>query len=534
MPSPETRWEEQKQHIGAQIEEQKLALGDLFYSRKILFVLIVLLQVALLLLCFVFFAAVFRYVYGVMVVLAAVLCIYELNRQNEEAGFKISWILLVTLLPLFGWFAYLLMHFDRTNRRIRSNADSIASRVTPLLARDRSVRQALAAQDATAAAFGVYCEQAGGGGVYDATETVFYPDGLSFLAALLEALEQAERFIFLEYFIINHKDRMWREILDVLRRKAAAGVEVRVVYDGLGSAMRMPGAYAAQLRRAGLHVSAFAPVVPLISTHQNNRDHHKIAVIDGRVAFNGGINLADEYINERDRGVGFWEDTAIRYRGPAVQAFTAMFLEIWHLRTVGNEDYERYLTRPEPVAAAPGWTIPFAASPLSRYKTAERAYIDLINTATDHLYLTTPYLCPPYGMLEALKYAAQRGVEVDLLLPGRCDKRYSMLLARSYYPELMKAGIRIFEFQPGFIHAKGIMADGRKAVAGTINLDYRSLYLHYECGVYQVGTAAVAAMEQDFQRLLAQSRRVDLEQYFAYPKLARALGQTLRLVAPLL
>ena len=281
----------------------------------------------------------------------------------------------------------------------------------------------------------------------------------------------------------------------------------------------------------------FSPIKPALSSHQNNRDHRKICVIDGHTAFTGGVNLADEYINRRPR-FGHWKDTAVMLKGPAAQSFTMMFLQLWGVTEKEKEDYSRFLYPGEmPLpdeAPAPGFVMPYADSPLDGENVGEQVYLDILGHARRYVHIMTPYLILDDITLAALKYAAKRGVETVIIMPHIPDKLYAYLLARSYYEELLKAGVRIFEYTPGFVHAKMFVCDDEEAVVGTINLDFRSLYLHFECAAYFCQSPVVPEVERDMQETLLKCEEITLAACRSYPFVKRFAGKALRLFAPLM
>ena len=278
------------------------------------------------------------------------------------------------------------------------------------------------------------------------------------------------------------------------------------------------------------------PIKPVVSTHQNNRDHRKICVIDGRVAYTGGVNLADEYINQKER-FGVWKDNAVKIEGEAVDNFTIMFLEMWNVdSTSGYEKYGKYLGYSREVSELKmdGYVIPFGDSPLDNQAIGENIYLDILNQAKKYVHIMTPYLVLDYSLMSALIHAAQRGVDVVIMMPHIPDKKLIYYLGRSYYADLIQNGVKIYEYTPGFVHAKMMVSDDEKAVVGSINLDYRSLYLHFECACLFYQTKAISHMENDFQETLKQCQKIQLSDVFHYPLWKRAVGRVLRFFSPLL
>ena len=325
-----------------------------------------------------------------------------------------------------------------------------------------------------------------------------------------------------------------RRILEVLARKAAGGVDVRVMYDGTCEFSTLPRNYPRLLEKLNIQCKVFSPVQPFVSTHYNYRDHRKILVIDGRVGFTGGVNVADEYINHIQKH-GRWKDPAEMMDGEAVRSLTAQFLQMWGI--LKEPEYEQFLTRPIPVPEnAKGVAAPYGDCPLDGERVGEMVYIDLLNRARDYIHIMTPYLILDGELETALKFAAERGVDVHLILPGKPDKRFPYALAKSHYSALLDSGVKISEWSPGFVHAKVFVVDGREAVVGTINLDYRSLYHHFEDAVWMVDAPCIRDIEQDFQHTLEQSRTVENTSASIWQKhyLLRATGMLLKVIAPLL
>ena len=325
---------------------------------------------------------------------------------------------------------------------------------------------------------------------------------------------------------------MWGRILEILARKAAEGVEVRVMYDGTCEFALLPHGYSDELKKLGIQCKVFAPMSPFVSTHYNYRDHRKILVVDGKVAFTGGINLADEYINRIER-FGHWKDTAVMVRGAAVKNFTLMFLQMWSIdeKTL---DFDHYLAPKTEVPEAGGYVIPYGDCPLDADKVGERVYMDILNRACRYVHIMSPYLILDGEMEAALKFAAERGVEVVLILPGIPDKKVPYALAKTHYRSLLDSGVKIYEYEPGFVHAKVFVSDDREAVVGTINLDYRSLYHHFECGTYMYKTACIDEVEQDIQDTLQKCRTVTEETIRQEPWIRRLAGFVLKPLATLL
>ena len=305
------------------------------------------------------------------------------------------------------------------------------------------------------------------------------------------------------------------------------------MYDGTCALWYLPRKYPQQLQKEGIKCKMFSPVKILFSPHFNNRDHRKIVVVDGKVAFTGGINLADEYINEKVR-FGHWKDVGIMLTGDAVERFTYMFLEMWNVSEKKEDNYSLYERPDNFLQESDGYVIPYSVCPLGPERVGERVYLDIINTAHTDVHIMTPYLIPDHQMLTALTYAAKRGVEVIIIMPHIPDKKYAFVLAKTYYNQLLEAGVRICEYEPGFVHAKAFVSDGEKAVVGTVNLDYRSLYHHFECGVILYKNSQVAEVERDIQETLKKSLEMTIEDYKRLRLRDRMLGRIMRIIAPMM
>ena len=467
-------------------------------------------------------------VYGGSMLAGLIVALIVVNRPRNPY-IKITWILLIMLFPVFAVPFYFYVDADWGHRLVRARLEEIGQETAGLLPQGEEALRSLEEADPGAAGLASYLRRMGGFPVWRNSGADYYPIGEAALSAILKELGQAKDFIFLEYFIIR-EGYMWGRILKVLERKAKAGVEVRVLYDGTCALFDLPYHYPRQLEELGIRCRMCAPLKPLVSTHYNNRDHRKILVVDGRCAFTGGINLSDEYIN-RTHPHGHWKDTAIRITGEAVKSFTLMFLQMWNAADRGMEDCTRYLAASAP-AEAPGWIAPYGDSPFDDENVAEMVYMDILNRARRYVHIMTPYLIIDHEMVTALLFAAKRGVDVKLITPGRPDKKTVFALTRSYYRELIAGGVEIYEYEPGFVHAKSFVSDGVTAVTGSINLDYRSLYLHFECAALLHSVPAVGDIEADFQATLQKCRRIT-EEDCRRDRLSRRLtGWLLRRGAP--
>lgn len=512
-------------------------LFRIIFGRTAFVVLFLLIQIGFLFSCFRWLSNYLVYVYGGMLTLTVVVVVYILNEKSNPS-FKLAWVIPVLVVPVFGTFLYLFVQFQIGTKWINWRLKDAGDDTSPFLKQNPEVMARLDKISRDKANLARYLKNYGGFPVCQNTIVEYFPLGDAMFPELKRQLKKAQNFIFMEYFIIE-RGKMWGEILEILEEKAAQGVEVRVMYDGMCCMMLLPYHYPQTLERKGIRCKMFSPIKPTLSTHQNNRDHRKICVIDGHTAFTGGVNLADEYINVIER-FGHWKDTAVMLKGEGVQNFTMMFLQMWNITEHQKENYGKYVY-PGNIdvcdgAGSPalGFVIPYGDSPLDGENVGERVYMDIINQARNYVHMMTPYLILDNEMVTALTYAAKRGIDTVLIMPHIPDKKYAYLLARSYYPELIEAGVKIYEYTPGFVHAKVFASDDESAVVGTINLDFRSLYLHFECGVFIHKNPVVAEIERDFQATLKKCGQVTLEDCRRYPLLPKMAGRMLRLIAPLM
>ena len=437
-------------------------------------------------------------------------------------------------LPIFGGPFYLLFGFNKLSRHTRKKMAKITEDMVRYDQPDESVLEKMMAAEADAGLQSHYIERGAHSPPYCRTSCEYHPTGEVSWQRMLEELEKAEHYIFLEYFILE-EGTMWDPILAILRRKAAEGVDVRVIYDDLGSIFKLPDGYDKLLESYGIRACVFNPFIPVINLRMNNRDHRKICVIDGHTGFTGGINLADEYINVKELH-GHWKDTAIMLRGEAVWSLTVMFLTMWDFIKGEEADFDLYRPQVYQRELPPddGYIQPFADNPLDDEPVGENVYLNMISRAKKYVYITTPYLIPSNEMMTALCNAARSGVDVRIITPHVPDKWYVHMVSRAHYSQLVEAGVRIFEYTPGFIHAKSFVADGLYAVVGTINLDYRSLYLHFECATWMYGASCIQDIYRDFLETEAVSQEITLEQCRAVPFHTRIARNLLKMFAPLM
>ena len=470
----------------------------------------------------------FVYFYAASVLLSLLLTLRIINNKSNPA-FKIAWLIPILLFPVLGGLVYLVFGSDRTGKYIRNKMGRIEKEMQDGISKANE-RSGIEKMPPDVVNQSHYISNSAHCPPYKNTTVEYLPMGEVKFERMVQELKKAKRYIFMEYFIIQ-EGTMWNTILDVLEEKAKEGVDVRVIYDDMGCILTLPTGYEKTLREKGIQCQIFNPFIPILSSHFNTRDHRKICVIDGNVGFTGGINLADEYINEKEKH-GHWKDTAVLLRGQGVQGLTEMFLELWQFTCQEKLHLCDFL--PNESFLAPGFVQPYGDSPLDSCNLAENVYMQILNHARDYVYITTPYLILDNEMLSALCLAAQSGVDVRIITPHVPDKWYVHMVTRSYYQQLLSAGVRIFEYTPGFIHAKMFVSDNTTAVVGTTNVDFRSFYLHFECGVAFYLSPMVAQVRDDILKTQNICEEITLQKVRAVRAPIRVLRSLLRAFAPLM
>ena len=461
----------------------------------------------------------------------SILVVLRLNSKHTNTAMKVPWIMLILVLPVMGLSLYLLVEMlgdPGVGKRLRAVREDMKDEI-PAGADD--ALQKLEEIDLPGANQARYLWNCTRWPVYENTDVRFFAEAKDAFVAMKADLEKAEKFIFMEYFIVEDGS-CFREIEDILIRKQAQGVEIRFLYDDIGSVGQVNMFFAKRLQEEGIQCRPFNPALPLLNIFLNHRDHRKITVIDGKVGFTGGFNLADEYF-DRTHPYGKWKDSGLRLEGEAVRSLTAAFLELWSVQNNQREDYRAYLDILHSVPAS-GFVQPFADNPLGQERAAEEVYLNLTSQSNKTLYFMTPYLIITDEMHRALRLAAKRGVDVRIITPGIPDKKTVYAVTRSYYAGLAAQGVRIYEYTPGFCHAKQCICDGRIATVGTSNLDYRSLYHHFENNVVLYGCDAIADIAADFENTFPQCREVTESYRSGRGAVLRTWQYILRLFAPLM
>ena len=451
---------------------------------------------------------------------------------NNAEAYKMSWIVIILVLPVSGLFLYFMWGRKRVNSSYFRRSREIDALMVKNLRQNEEIVQDLERQHPNKVQISRYLRKEGFP-IYNNTHATYFGLGEKVLEAMLEDLKQAKKFIFMEYFIVSD-GKVWSDILEVLTRKVKEGVEVKLLFDDFGTLRINTQAFRRDLKSRGIEMSIFNPIHrDMVRMSFNYRNHKKITVIDGNIGYTGGFNLADRYANYIER-FGHWKDSGIRLYGDGVYSFTCFFLNMWRIVNknvrINDADY-----RPQAHVFQEGYVQPFMGGPhRNPHNPTEGVYTRMINKARDYIYITTPYLVLDQSMRDDLTSAAQSGVDVCIIVPRIYDKWYVYMVNVSNYGKLMEAGVHIYEYKPGFIHAKNVIADDECAICGTINTDYRSFYLHYECGVFLSEMEAVKDMKDDFLRTLEECEEMDLAHWSKRPIGNKVMQAALKVLSPLL
>lgn len=509
------------------------------FNKHTLVAFLILLQVAALVYAVVargMYSAVFL---GVCQLVGFGVSVHIIVRRGKSA-YKFVWLFTVITLPIFGTLFYIIFYRQSSSKRFSRRVKN-----SEFFMREDGLSLVKSDENAAENAFPEYrsdikyLEKRAGFPVFGNAEAEYLKTGEIFYERLLEELKKAEKYIFLEFFIIREGE-MWQGIYDILKEKAKDGVTVKVLYDDIGSLKDLPEKFRAELKKHDIECVVFNAFKPFLISMQNNRDHRKIVSIDGKTAFTGGVNIADEYINKINR-FGHWKDAGVMLRGKAAWSFTAIFLQNYEIATGTRSDYSRFFPanfgddaeKTVENKAEDEFFQPYTDSPTDSEEVGEHVYLQTIYAAKKYLYITTPYLIIDGRMADALTLAAKSGADVRIITPGHGDKKFVHNVTRSYYKELIEGGVKIYEYSKGFIHSKTFVADDKVAIVGTTNLDYRSLYLHFECGVAAYGKKFAKAVKDDFSEVLEASKSIT-EKDCKENIFKRIYTAFLRLFAPLM
>lgn len=516
------------------VEKGKSSIASVIFGRTGIIILLILLQFGFLIAGYTYLQGKMYFIDSVVKAGAVILVIYLTNNRSNPA-FKMVWMTIMLVAPVFGVLLYIFVEFQVGVRWLNARLEHMHETTKKHWTQDETVQEQLKEEDSEVASLAHYVCEYGGFPAYENTGVKYFSCGEDKIEELIRQLEKQRN-------LFSWSILLWR--------KATCGIgcwkcsnERQPRALKYVSCMTVPVRYRFCRRitrknsnRKGLACRVFSPIRPALSTHQNNRDHRKIVVIDGKVAFTGGINLADEYVNRKIR-FGHWKDTAIMLEGDAVRSFTLMFLEMWNVaKSEKVEEFDPYLDviYEREKHSGEGFVIPYGDSPIDGEHVGKMVYMDILNTSKRYVHIMTPYLILDNEMMTALKFAAKRGVEVIIIMPHVPDKWYAFVLAKTYYNELLDAGVQIYEYTPGFVHAKVFTSDDRKAVVGTINMDYRSLYLHFECAAFLYENSEIPAVENDFQETLKKCQKITQEDYKKQKSFDKIAGSILRVFAPLM
>lgn len=512
----------------------KKGIISMVFSRFGIVLVLLALQILVLLGLFLKFSQLAPHYYIISAVFYIFMIIVIVN-SDHDASSKITWLTIMAFLPIFGALLYIYTTVDIGHRVLKKKVTHILKNTKNKITQDKSVIDKAEEICPDVADLNYYLNKSGRFPLYENTDVTYYPIGEKMFQSMLVELDKAKDFIFMEYFIVDD-GYMWDNILEVLIKKANEGVDVRVMYDGTCEFALLPRTYPSSLEKLGIHCKVFSPVSPFISTHYNYRDHRKIMVIDGKTAYNGGINMADEYINYTHK-YGHFKDVGVMLKGDAVDSFTLMFLQMWSV----NErhcDFSKYLNVGDNLSAggyfSNGFVMPFGDCPLDEYDVGKSVYMDILNRAKDYVYIMTPYMIMDGELENSLTFSAERGVDVRIILPHISDSFVAQALAKTHYKKLLDAGVKVYEYTPGFVHAKVFVSDDVKSVVGSINMDYRSLYHHFECATYMYGTRCIDDIKSDYKDTLAKCQQVTYESIKNDKWYIKLIGKVIKFVAPLI
>lgn len=503
------------------------------FSRMFIVGMLILFQILILFTGILKLGEYFVYLYVILSGISLLTVLYILNKKDNPS-YKLAWAIPILLFPIFGGLFYLFVGGDKAGKKFKKHFNRRVKQSQEFQIQDASILAEIKSQKKSIATQSKYILGASGCPIYKNTITKYLSPGEDYFEVLIEELKLAKHYIFMEYFIVE-EGIMWNTILDILAQKVKEGVDVRVMYDDAGTIQTLPYKYHEQIKKLGIKVAVFNEIKAKLSLKFNNRDHRKITVIDGYIGFTGGVNIADEYINQIVK-FGHWKDAGIMLKGDAVYNLTIMFLQAWNYSTNQTEDYAAF----EPHRYHPGcfesdgYVQPYGDSPLDDEIVGENVYLNILHKATDYVYINTPYLIVDNELVTAMTLAAKSGVDIRIVTPHIEDKWYVHILTRAYYPQLIEAGVKIYEYTPGFMHSKTFVADDEIGVVGTINLDYRSLYLHFECAVWLYNTKSVKEIKDDFLTTLEQCLPVTLEECHKVKWYVKFMRSILRVLAPLM
>ncbi len=472
----------------------------------------------------------FIWIYRIAVVASIVTVIYIINSRSNQS-YKILWLVFILVLPILGVLCYMLWGGGRVLPHIKRNMSKCTKKYMSYLPDDHAETESLKYNNLFHSRQAQFLKNESGYPLYQNTESKYYSPCEAVMGDLLNMLRRAKKYIFIEFFILG-EGTMWDEIYEILTDKAKNGVEVKVIFDDFGSIAYQNKNFIKRFAKYGIKISAFNRVTPSVNIFMNNRNHRKIIIVDGEYALTGGMNISDEYINRKEK-FGYWMDNAIILHGPAVQSFLSMFCSMWEFITKEKIDFFAHKCNYfDPITD--GYYLPYCDDPLNRKNPAEGIYMQILNSAQKYVYITTPYLILDSTMTDALCLAAKSNIDVRIVVPHIPDKWYVHPVTQYYYNELLEAGVKIYEYAPGFIHSKMFLSDDSVATVGTINMDYRSFYFHFECGVWMSQTDSINQIKDNFKDLFAASNEIKINNWKKRPIRYKLMQEILHLFAPLM
>lgn len=502
----------------------------LLFSHILLIILLILFQLVAFYLLISYLSDTFEFVYILLMLISVGFVVY-LFSEDKSPDYKLIWALVIMLFPAFGGLFYLLWGKKSIDWKVVKNLHQIYEETNGFFPENGEILNELSQEDLDLELQAKYIQNVSHAPVYNNTQAEYFPLGESWFESVKIELEKAEKFILLEYFIIE-PGIMYDSILEILKRKANEGVKVYMLYDDWGCVAKFKNNYYKELQAHGINCYKFNPLRPQVYTFMNYRDHRKTMVIDGKVGYMSGLNLADEYINEVVR-FGHWKDTACLIRGEAVWSITILFFQLWCFSSKQKVDINWFKAE-NPDIIEPGFVQPYGDDPLDNFNVAENAYLDVISRSKKYVYIATPYLILDSEMISTLKIAGMSGIDIKIIVPGIPDKWYVDFVTKSNYKVLLEAGVRIFEYTPGFIHAKQFVSDDRMAILGTANLDYRSLFLHFECCTAFYKHKIVDEIKEDMLLTLEDCTEIMLSEVLKTPLITKIIQSLLRIIAPLM
>lgn len=505
----------------------------LIKSKALYLAAALLFQLLILVLLVTYFSHEFLPMYYLMVALSVVASILVINRDSDTSS-KLLWVFVIMAMPFFGGLMYLLFGGRKIPKALMVQDRQAYADYKRYAKQNLTNLQATETNDPVLSKMTYMAWNNGYFPVYANEGMEYYPTGQDQFEAMMEALEQAREYIFIETYIID-EGQMLTRLTELLERKAKEGVDVRMIYDDFGSILNLKPEFCDEMAKKGIACRRFNPIRPQLAIQMNNRDHRKSVIIDGKTAFTGGSNIADEYINLKER-FGYWKDMGVKVTGDAVEAFVIAFLQIWNYSSDVNTPYEDFVRssfHPNPDVSK-GLVLPFFDSPTDENDVGKNFHLNMLSSANKFCWISTPYLILDAEMISALELAVKNGVDVRVIVPGIPDKKMVYEVTKANTEILVNKGVKVYEYEPGFIHGKVTVTDGKHALAGTVNMDFRSYYFNYECGIWMYQTECIQDIQKDMEEIFEKSHLVTVEECKKTNPMVRLMRNTLKIFSPLL